>query len=198
MLEVSNSDISSLNLSSQNQNGMEELNIINDTVKKLKICKNYYADIYGNVSTCFQNYLRSATDVVQSFVEKKKARWPRLNLNSNIDLKNEPNTREICQTFTRFLFAFRRFPTINKLMIVSTGNVPSSVLSSDIVSPSKLYKRYNSGNTRGLVCIHFLAALNVHLGGDKMISKNAISEFFRFFHNLSMQGLSISDDTIVI
>ena len=83
-------------------------------------------------------------------------------------------------------------------MIVSTGNVPSSVLSSDIVSPSKLYKRYNSGNTRGLVCIHFLAALNVHLGGDKMISKNAMSEFFRIFHNLSMQGLSISDDTIVI
>ena len=51
------------------------------------------------------------------------------------------------------------------------------------------------GDTRGLVCVHFLAALNVHLGSNKMISKNAISEFF---HNLSMQALSKSDDIIVI
>ena len=32
------------------------------------------------------------------------------------------------------------------------------------------------GDTRGLVCVHFLAALNVHLGSNKMISKNADSE----------------------
>ena len=43
--------------------------------------------------------------------------------------------------------------------------------------------------------MRFLAALNVHLDGNKMISKNAMSEFF---HNLSMQALSKSDDTIVI
>ena len=65
----------------------------------------------------------------------------------------------------------------------------------EIFSPSELYKRFNSGGTRGLVCVHFLAALNVHLGGDKIISKNAMSEFF---HNLSMQALSKSDDAIVI
>ena len=51
------------------------------------------------------------------------------------------------------------------------------------------------GKARGLVCVHFLAALNVHFGGDKMVSKNAMSEFF---HNLSMQALSKSDDAILI
>ena len=41
------------------------------------------------------------------------------------------------------------------------------------------------------MCI--LCVLNVHLGGDKTISKDAMSEFF---HNLSMQALSKSDKII--
>ena len=42
LLEVSDGDISSLNLSgiSQNQNDIEEFKIINDTVENLEICKN--------------------------------------------------------------------------------------------------------------------------------------------------------------
>ena len=74
------------------------------------------------------------------------------------------------------------------------GNVPSFAKSIGVISPSELYKRFNSVDTRGLVCVHFLAALNVHLGGDKMISNNAKSEFF---HKLSMQALSKSGNTIV-
>ena len=65
----------------------------------------------------------------------------------------------------------------------------------DIISPSELYKRFKSVDTRGLVCVHFLAALNVHLGGNKMTSKNAMSGFF---YNLLMQTLRKSDDTIFI
>ena len=70
--------------------------------------------------------------------------------------------------------------------------MPSFFQSSDVISPSELYKR---SDTNGLLYVHFLAALNVHLDGDKMISKNAMSEFF---HNLSKKALSKSDDTIVI
>ena len=193
LLEVFNSDISSLNLSgiSQKQNDIEEVKIINDTVENLETCKNYYADIYANVSGCFQKYFRSAPDVL---IEKMQDDL-RSNLYSNIDLKNEPNTREILQTFDRFFFAFGRFPAINKLTIVRTGNIPSFVKSSNVISPSELYKRFKSGDTRGLVCVHFLAALNVYLGDDKMISENAMSVYFR---NLSMQALSKSDDAIVI
>ena len=43
---------------------------------------------------------------------------------------------------------------------------------------------FNLENSRGLVCVYFLAVLNIHLGGEKIISKNAMSEFY---HNLSMQ-----------
>ena len=41
----------------------------------------------------------------------------------------------------------------------------------------------------------FVAALNIHLGSEKMISKNAMSEFYC---NLSMQALSKSNDKIFV
>ena len=66
LLEVSNDDISSLNLLriGQKQNNIKKLKLINDTIENLKICKNYYADIYANGSSCFQNYLRTTPDGV--------------------------------------------------------------------------------------------------------------------------------------
>ena len=168
LLEVYSGDffISSLNL-----NDAEEIKIINDTVENLKICKDYYADIYTNISSCFQNYFRSAPDVIVKKIQDDL----RLNLYSNIDLKNEVNTREILETLNRLFFTFGKFPAINELIIVPTGDVSSFVKSIDVISPFELYKRFNSGDTRKLVCIHFLAALNVHLGDDKMISKNAMN-----------------------
>ena len=119
MLEVSSGDISSLSLggTSQNQNYIEELKIINNTVENLEICKNYYADVYVNVIGCFQNYLRSAPDVL---IQKMQDHL-RLNLYSYVDLKNEPNARKILQTFDRFFFAFGRFPAINEMTIVPTA-----------------------------------------------------------------------------
>ena len=120
----------------------------------------------------------------------------RLNLYSSIDLKNESNAKEIRHTLDRFFFGFGRFPAINELTtIVPTGNVPSFIGSNDVFLHFELYKKFSSGNARGLVCVHFLVALNVHLGGDKMVSKNAMNEFF---HNLSMQALSKSDDAILM
>ena len=173
LLEVSSDDISSLNLRgiSQNQNDIEELKIINDTVAHLGISKNYYDDIYANISGCFQNYLRSAPDLLIEKIQDDL----RLNLYFHIFFKNEPNTREILQTFDRFFFSFDGFPAINKLTIVPIGDVPSFVQLSNVILPSELYKRFKLGNTRGLVYVHFLAALNVHLGSDKMISKSAMS-----------------------
>lgn len=85
--------------------------------------------------------------------------------------KNEKNTRKILEATDRYFFAFGRFPATNKLTVAPTGNVPSFVHWRDVFWPSELPKRYNLIDTRGLVCVHFLAALNVHLGGDKMISK---------------------------
>ena len=81
-------------------------------------------------------------------------------------------------TVDRFFFAFGRFPAINNVAIILTGEVLSFVKSRDVISPFELYKKFNSGGTRGLICVQFLATLNIHFGGDKTISKDRINEFF--------------------
>ena len=79
----------------------------------------------------------------------------RLHRLSDIDLKNKHNAREIFETFDRFFFTFGRFPGINDLKVLATGDVSSFVQSSNVISRSELYKRYNLSDTRGLVCVHF-------------------------------------------
>ena len=50
----------------------------------------------------------------------------------------------------------------------------------------------NQTDAHGLVCVQFLAALNSHLGGDKNITKNAMTKFFQ---NLSLHALDEVDET---
>ena len=67
-----------------------------------------------------------------------------------------------------FFFKIGRFPGINNLAVVPTGVVPPFVKVSDILSPFGLYKNLNSTEAHRLVCVQFLAALNVHLGSEKI------------------------------
>ena len=75
------------------------------------------------------------------------------------------------------------------------GVMPPFVNTKEVISPFDLYEKFNSLSAEGLVLTQFLAAFNIFMGGDKTISKNAMSEFF---HNLSMQTLSRDDDRINI
>ena len=85
MLKVSNCGISSLNLLGigQNQNNIEKLKITDNTIENLEKCKNYYGDTFANVNCCFQNYLRSAPNVL---IEKIPDDL-RLNMFSDVDFK---------------------------------------------------------------------------------------------------------------
>ena len=90
-------------------------------------------------------------------------------------------------------FKFGRFPAVNTRAIVPTGTVLPFVKTNDILSPLDLYVNFNSTDAHGLVCVQFLAVLNVLLGGDKIISNNARS---KYFHNLSMQVLNKMDNRV--
>ena len=63
------------------------------------------------------------------------------------------------------------------------------------MSPSWLYQNFSYGDTRGLVSVHFLAALNIYFGGNRALSEDVMSEFF---HNHSMKTLCISNNSIVL
>ena len=116
-----------------------------------------------------------------------------IHLYSNIDIKNEQSPAEIFKLFDKLLFKFGRFPAVDTLAIVPTGVVPWFVKTNDILSLFELYENFNSADAHGLVCLQFLAVLNVFRGSDKVILKNAMSEFF---HNLSMQALNEMDNRV--
>ena len=75
------------------------------------------------------------------------------------------------------------------------GVMPPFVKPNEVISPFDHYEKFNSTSVHGLVSTQFLAAFNIFIGGNKTISKNAISEFL---HNLSMQAFSRDDDIIDI
>ena len=80
-------------------------------------------------------------------------------------------------------------------MIVPAGVKPSFVKTRDEISPFEINEKFQSGPSYGLAATQFLAAMNIYFGGDKTISQNVMSEFF---HNLSLQALSIDDDSVKI
>ena len=86
-----------------------------------------------------------------------------------------------------FFNKFERFPAVEKLAVIPWGSIPSFVRTDDILSQFELYKFFNHTDAHGLVYVEYLAALNSHLGGEKSISKNVLSEFFQ---NLSLQALN--------
>ena len=110
-------------------------------------------------------------------------------------LKSIERPRELLKLFSQFFFKTGRFPGSEHLVIVPVGVMPPFVKTKEVILPFDLYEKFNSSSAVGLVLTQFLAAFNIFIGGNKTISKNAMSEFF---HNLSMQALSRDDDRIDI
>ena len=102
LLEDYDGDVSSLSLINlrQNQNDSNELEIINDTIENLEICKTYYSDICVNAGCIFQKYLQNASDNLIQKIQDDI----RLNFFLNTDLKNEQNSNETLKIFDRFFF----------------------------------------------------------------------------------------------
>ena len=94
-----------------------------------------------------------------------------------------------------FYFHKGRFPGSQELIIVPQAQIPPFIKVQTPLSPIDLYQNFKATDVRALVPIQALAALNIHLGGDKTISKNALSEFL---HNLSFQALSKETDDIYL
>ena len=59
------------------------------------------------------------------------------------------------------------------------------------ISPVDLYRKFARTDAKGLVSTHALAALNIHFGGNKYISQNALSKYLK---NLTYQALSQEND----
>ena len=105
------------------------------------------------------------------------------------------NSDNFLDCWCEFYFHKGRFPGSQELIMVPQAQIPPFIKAQTPLSPIDLYQNFKATDARALVSIQALAALNIHLGGDKTISKNALSEFL---HNLSFQALSKETDDIYL
>ena len=115
MLEVSQGNISSLNMNGASSNNLsEDVKIINDTKDILTICNNIYSYFYSNIGCALQRSLQATYKKHIERTEKDLAQNHYFT-----DLKYEENVEDIMRVFAEFLVTFGIFPgTIDHLPIV--------------------------------------------------------------------------------
>ena len=108
-------------------------------------------------------------------------------------LKNKKIQLKFLKILINFFFKTGRFPGNDNLAIIPSGIIPAFVKTKDVISPSALYETFKDSNAYGLVSTQFLAALNIYFNGNKLLSKNVMTEFL---HNLSLQALNRDDERV--
>ena len=192
LLHISNNEINIDDFNLQNDEVFHDYLIIQKTQQNLNYCKNFYEEVFNDISYFLHKKIKEMPD---EFVEKIQE-----DLANEIyftkKIKEIESHVEFLKVFNRFYFKTGRFPGNHfDLMVVPPGIKPSFVKTRDEISPSEINEKFQSGPSYGLAAVQFIAALNVYFGGDKELSRNVMSEFFR---NMSLQTLTIDDDSMEI
>ena len=192
LLHISNNEISINNFDFKDDEAFEDYLIIEKTQQNLNYCKNFYEEVFNDVAYFLNKKIKEIPD---EFIEKMQD-----DLANKIyftkKIKDIESHVEFMKVFNRFFFKTGRFPgNHNNLMTVPLGVKPAFVRTSDQISPTEINEKFQSGPSYGLAAVQFLAALNVYFSGEKELSRNVMSEFF---HNLSLQALTVDDDRIEI
>ena len=167
----------------------EEKSLVDQTFQNLNCCKQTYENVFDDLAYFFHRKLKETTDY---FVEKMEEDLSR-EIFYQKKIKEQENSTEVFQKFNQFFFKTGRFPASNNLAIIPSGIIPVFIKTKDVVSPSDLYETFKDSDAYGLVSTQFLAVLNIYFGGDKLLSKNVMTEFL---HNLSLQALNRDGDRV--
>ena len=192
LLHISNNEISITDFDFKDDEAFDDYLIIQKTQQNLNYCKNFYEEVFNDISYFLHKKIK---EIPGKFVEKMQD-----DLANEIyftkKIKEIESHVEFMKVFNRFYFKIGRFPGNHvDLIVVPPGVKPSFVKTYDQISPTEINEKFQSGPSYGLAAVQFLAALNVYFGCDKKLSQNVMSEFF---HNLSLQALTIDDDSIEI
>ena len=180
-----------INISDLTTTDANEINILNNTRTNFEIMKNLYNELFTSVGINLHEYFKNLA------IEKKQKIDTDLTNNNFFtwDPQQDFIQQGILTTYRDFYYETGRFPGRNALIPVPRANMPLFIDSNDYISPRALYESYVGRDMQGLVSVQFLAAFNRFLGGDKAVSRNAMSEFF---HNLSWQALTNDNDFVRI
>ena len=180
-----------INLSDLNESDATELNILNKTRANFEIVRNLYNELFTSVGINLHEYFKNL-----GLVERQRIDIDLTNNNFfTWDPQEDFIQQRILTTYGDFFFETGRLPGKNTVIPVPRAVIPSFINSNDVLSPRTLYESYVGCDMQGLVSLQFLAAFNRFLGGDKEISRDAMSEFF---HNMSWQALTYDNDSIQV
>ena len=192
LLHISNGEIDIGDYDLQNDDEFDDYLIIQKTLENLNYCKRFYEEVFDDISYFLHKKIKEIPD---EFVEKMQDDLAR-EIYYTKKLKEIESHVEFLKIFNKFYFKTGRFPGNHfDLMIVPPGIKPSFVKTRDEIYPSEINEKFQPGASYGLAAVQFIAALNVYFGGEKQLSRNVMSEFF---HNMSLQALTIDDDSVNI
>ena len=186
LLEISNKEYESDTVTD-----LSDRKHIEKTFQNLNYLKIYYDNVFWDTGYFL---LRSLQAQNALFLEEIKDDLSR-EIFYNKKIKDVTNHMEFLQKMSQYFYKTGRLPENEEMAIIPRGVTLTFVKENQLINPFDLYEKFQFTDSHGLVSVPFLAALNVFVGGDKNISKNAMSEFFR---NLTLQALSIEDDRIEI
>ena len=192
LLYISNGEINITDFDLQNEDESDRYSIIQKTLENLNYCKRFYVEVFDDISYFFHEKIKEMPDESLEKIQEDLAN----EIYFTKKIKEMDSHADVLKIFNKFYFKTGRFPgNYTDLMIVPAGVKPSFVKTRDEISPSEINEKFQSSSSYGLAAIQFIAALNIYFGGDKNISKNVMSEFF---HNMSLQALTIDDDSVEI
>ena len=168
-----------------------EANILNNTRSNFEITKNLYNELLTSVGINLHEFF-----INLGIEEKHKIDTDLTNNGYYSWNANEVYLQSrILATYRYFLYENGRFPGSLELIRLPTPIMPSFTRSTDWISPRSLYEIYVGRDMQGVTSVQFLAAFHRFLGGNVVLSRNAMNEFF---HNLSWQALTNDNDSVKI
>ena len=169
----------------------EEVNILNNTRSNFEITKNLYNELLTSVGINLHEFF-----INLGIEEKHKIDTDLTNNGYYSWNANEVYIQSrILATYRDFFYENGRFPGSLELIRLPTPIMLSFIRSTDWISPRSLYETYVGRDMQGVTSVQFLAAFHRFLGGNVVLSKNAMNEFF---HNLSWQALTNDNDSVKI
>ena len=156
-----------------------------DTLENITIVKKTYEKLYNTVAKSFFSTLQKLPFEERENISDDFAQ-------ENFDL----NDSESLDSWVAFYYKFGRFPGSQEVVILPQIQTPELIGSASIgLSPIYLYKKFHTGESKGLVSLQALAALLIHFGGERITAKRAMDEWQS---NLLFQTLSKENDSVIM
>ena len=186
LLHIANGEIRLDDFDLDNDQEFEKYSIIEKTSDNINYCREFYEEVFNDTAYFFYKMIKETPD---EFLEPIKADLAN-EIYYSQNLKEIDSHVELLKIFNRFYFKTGRFPGNTDLTFVPAGVKPTFVKTFDQISPVELNEKFQNGPSYGIAAVHFLAGLNIYLGGEKTLSQNVMSELL---YNLSYQALSIDN-----